>query len=184
MGGITGELSRENAVRNPRRTASTAAALLVGVAIVVLFSVFIASLKALVTDTVDRTFGGDLVISRGGFGFPSIPPELAGQIAELDGVDRAVGYGVTQASIGGEDADFYGVADIPALARMRDLYILEGSAGGFGHPDLGISEDTLARHRKQHGDTLAEPWFEDPEAVASWWHRMHEPPPLRRTTRR
>jgi hypothetical protein len=49
---------------------------------------------------------------------------------------------------------------------------------------LGISEDTLARHRKQHGDTLAEPWFEDPEAVASWWVRMHEPPPLRRTARR
>ena len=154
LGGITGELSRENAVRNPRRTASTAAALLVGVAIVVLFSVFIASLKSLVTDTVDKTFGGDLVISRGGFGIPSLPPELAGQVAGLDGVDRAVGYSVTQVSIDGKDADFYGAADVPALSRMLDLDVAAGSATRFGPTDIGISQSTADTEGLGVGDRV------------------------------
>ena len=52
--GVTGELARENATRNPRRTASTAAALMVGVAVVVVFSVMIASASSLVSRTVDQ----------------------------------------------------------------------------------------------------------------------------------
>lgn len=49
---------------------------------------------------------------------------------------------------------------------------------------LKVSEDTVARHRKARGDRLAEPWFEDADAVVAWWRALHEPPPLRRTGRR
>ena len=38
--GVPGVLARENAVRNPRRTASTAAALMIGVALVGLITIF------------------------------------------------------------------------------------------------------------------------------------------------
>lgn len=153
-GGITGELSRDNAIRNPRRTASTAAALLVGVAIVVLFSVFIASLKSLITDSVDRTFGGDLVVANGGFGIPTLPPELAGQIAGIDGVKSALGYGVAQVGVDGEDPDFYGAVDVPELAKVLDLDIVQGSAADFGDGDVGISEETAKDNRLSLGDSL------------------------------
>jgi len=153
-GGITGELSRENAMRNPRRTASTAAALLVGVAIVVLFSVFVASLKDLVSDSVDRTFGGDLVVANAGFGIPTLPPELAGQIAEVKGVESSVGYGVAQAAVNGEDADFYGAADVPALASVLQLDIASGTADGFGVDDIAISEDVSKDQKLRVGDSL------------------------------
>ena len=153
-GGITGELSRDNAIRNPRRTASTAAALLVGVAIVVLFSVFIASLKSLITDSVERTFGGDLVVANAGFGIPTLPPELAGQIAGIDGVKSAIGYGVAQVGVDGEDPDFYGAVDVPELAKVLDLDIVEGSAADFGDQDVGISEETAKDNRLSVGDSL------------------------------
>src|SRR5918995_1282347 len=52
--GLTGSLARQNAIRNPRRTAATASALMVGVAIVTLFTVFAASLKQSSADTIDR----------------------------------------------------------------------------------------------------------------------------------
>jgi len=63
--GVTGSLARDNARRNPRRTASTASALLVGVAVVTLFTVLGASIKASVTQSVNRSFAGDLVLSSG-----------------------------------------------------------------------------------------------------------------------
>src|ERR671910_1228780 len=88
--GLTGSLARQNAIRNPRRTAATASALMVGVAIVTLFTVFAASLKQSSADTIDRSFGGDLMISTGPFG-SSLSPELASDLRDLPEVDRAVG---------------------------------------------------------------------------------------------
>jgi hypothetical protein len=46
-----------------------------------------------------------------------------------------------------------------------------------------MSEDTIARHRKENGDPTLEPWFRDAAAVQERWVKMHEPPPLRRTGR-
>ncbi len=154
FGGITGEISRENAMRNPRRTASTGAALLVGVAIVVLFSVFVASLKNLVSDSVDRTFGGDLVVANAGFGMPTLPPELAGQIAEVEGVESAVGYGIAQVSVNGENADFYGAADVPALASVLALDIVDGTADEFEANQIAISEDVSKDEGLEVGDRV------------------------------
>src|SRR3546814_4615100 len=57
--GTTGELARRNAMRNPRRTSATATALLIGVGVVSLFTVFGASLRASLDDAVSRAFRGD-----------------------------------------------------------------------------------------------------------------------------
>ena len=59
---MSGTLARRNAMRNPRRTASTASALMVGVAVVSLFTVVGASIKQSIDDTVDEQFAGDLVV--------------------------------------------------------------------------------------------------------------------------
>ena len=61
--GVTGELARQNAMRNPRRTSGTAAALMVGVAIVTLFTVVASSIKATINEEVSQSFGGDLVVA-------------------------------------------------------------------------------------------------------------------------
>ncbi len=60
--GIVGRLARENTTRSPRRTASTASALMIGVALVAFVSVFAASIKASVGETLQQSFPADLAL--------------------------------------------------------------------------------------------------------------------------
>src|SRR5581483_3469123 len=74
--GISGSLARDNAMRNPRRTSGPAAALLIGVAVVTLFTVIAASLKATTADQIDKTFIGDFVVASSNFRGGAFSPQL------------------------------------------------------------------------------------------------------------
>ncbi len=101
--GITGLLARQNAMRNPRRTAGTASALMVGVAVVTLFTVVAASIKQSIDDSVAKSFGGDLVVTAGGFGpVAGFSPQMAGKVAALPEVEAATGLGTGAVRIGGD----------------------------------------------------------------------------------
>ena len=65
---MSGTSARQNAMRNPKRTASTAAALMIGVALVGFITTFAASTKASINGSVDKNFGGDFVIDSGTYG--------------------------------------------------------------------------------------------------------------------
>jgi putative ABC transport system permease protein len=65
LSGLTGRLARENAIRNPGRTAVTAAALMIGLALVTFVTIFAAGTRGSVNDAVDQTFhDSDLVIQN------------------------------------------------------------------------------------------------------------------------
>ena len=79
LAGVSGRLARENATRNPARTAATAAALMIGVALVAFVTIFAAGLRGSIDGAVDRAFTGDLsVVDKTGFG--STPPALVGAV--------------------------------------------------------------------------------------------------------
>ncbi|HEY2544253.1 MAG TPA: ABC transporter permease, partial [Gaiellaceae bacterium] len=59
--GITGQLARENTIRQPGRTMITAAALTVGLALVAFVSVLADGTKATINRAVSRSFAGDLI---------------------------------------------------------------------------------------------------------------------------
>ena len=83
---LTGRLARENAQRNPGRTAVTAAALMIGLALVTFVTVFAAGMKGSVASAVDENFQGQLVIrSSNGLSrrFPPAPPPWPGGCQEL-----------------------------------------------------------------------------------------------------
>ena len=63
--GIAGQLARENAMRNPKRTAATASALMIGVGLVSFITIFAASTKASFSNTVDEAFTGDFIATSG-----------------------------------------------------------------------------------------------------------------------
>ena len=58
-----GRLARENAMRNPGRTATTSSALMVGLGLVVFVAVFAAGMKATVNDSFDRLMTSDLIVT-------------------------------------------------------------------------------------------------------------------------
>ena len=62
--GVPGELARQNAMRNPRRTASTATALMIGLTLVVSMGVFASSLKASFSDILSGSTHADLYLAK------------------------------------------------------------------------------------------------------------------------
>ncbi|HEV2360673.1 MAG TPA: FtsX-like permease family protein, partial [Acidimicrobiales bacterium] len=61
--GIPGKLGRENSMRSPRRTAQTASALMVGLALVSTIAVFGASLSQSATSSIDQAISADYIVS-------------------------------------------------------------------------------------------------------------------------
>ena len=129
--GFTGRLARRNAMRNPRRIAASASALMVGTGVVALFTTFGSSLKATIDDTVDNRFGGDLIVDQDGFSGAALSPELAGAIAERPEVDDAVGVAFATASIDGDDVEPT-ATDFARLDAMLDMGVAEGSVDDLG----------------------------------------------------
>ncbi|MDQ3587121.1 MAG: ABC transporter permease [Actinomycetota bacterium] len=83
--GITGRLARENAVRKPGRTAVTAAALMIGLAVVTFVTVFASGLSKSIDDSIDRNFQGDLTVQSTD-GFSPIPDRIERRVKRLEGV--------------------------------------------------------------------------------------------------
>src|SRR5262249_21684214 len=83
--GTTGRRARENAMRNPKRTSSTAAALMIGVGLVGFVTIFAASAQASVNHVIDSEMKADYIVNTSGQG-STLPPSAAEQIAKVPGV--------------------------------------------------------------------------------------------------
>jgi len=123
--GIAGKLARQNALRNPKRSANTAAALTIGIGLVVIIAVLGQSTKTSAFASIDKTFQGDLAISSGTFGFGGLPPELATQVQELPEVAHASGLRLNAAQIGPSPQVVVGV-DPAQMFDIVDVDITEG----------------------------------------------------------
>lgn len=95
---LTGRLARENAQRNPSRTAITAAALMIGLALVAFVTVFAAGLKSTVAQVVDENFAGGLVIQNSD-GFSPIPDGAARAARKVPGVELVATIRGAQAKV-------------------------------------------------------------------------------------
>jgi putative ABC transport system permease protein len=98
--GLTGRLARENSQRNPSRTAATAAALMIGLALVSFVTVFAAGLKASIADAIDNSFQGELEIQNTN-GFDPIPKAVAGTVRKVPGVQTVSTLQTTQIKVDG-----------------------------------------------------------------------------------
>ncbi|MFD9032331.1 ABC transporter permease [Streptomyces sp. NPDC059567] len=147
-------LARRNALRSPKRTAATATALMIGVAVVSLFTVFGASLKATMDQTVSRSFAGDVAVSTPSFGAggSGLSPRLAPAIAALSEVETAVGLGQGVAEVDGEGRALT-VTEPAALARSFDLGDIQGSLNGLGTDGIAVADTEAAKSGLRPGDT-------------------------------
>ncbi|MFC7307852.1 ABC transporter permease [Streptomyces monticola] len=153
--GVTGSLARRNALRSPKRTAATASALMIGVAVVSLFTVFGASLKATMDQTVARSFAGDVAVSAPSFGAggSGLSPALAGRIGELPEVANAVGLGKGVAQVDGVGRELT-VTDPVSLAKGLDLGDVRGSLTALGTDGLAVAEPEADKRGLKPGSTV------------------------------
>ena len=123
--GITGVMARQNSVRNPKRTARTAAPVLIGVALVTAFTAFAASVRTQVRDAIGEQFRGDYAVSAPQQGFGGLPMSLADDIAATSGVTQATGIGFSALVIDGESR-FVAVIDPTTATGLIDYAMVEG----------------------------------------------------------
>jgi putative ABC transport system permease protein len=136
---VVGRLARENALRNPRRTATTATALMIGLALVVTVSVMASSMRASVSDLVERQLTADFVLNGGGVA--GFPPSVAQEADKLSGVASVAAIGGI--NVEAEDRNFYAIA---ATAQgVKDnvkVEVLSGSLDALDRGELVISNAT------------------------------------------
>ena len=140
--GITGELARDNAMRNPKRTSATAAALMIGVALVGFITIFAASAKESINAQVDESFRADYVVSTGaGFGaaFGGFSPQLATDVSKLPQVGASSPLRFNQAEFDGSSGFFAGI-DPRSANELFNLKVEDGKIGDLAEPNsIGIS---------------------------------------------
>src|SRR5689334_20079030 len=158
--GVGGRLARDNALRHPRRTAATASALMVGVAVATLFTVIGGSLKASATQGVGRALTADLVVSQpgyaGGAGKAGFSPQLAAGLGRLPSVGVAAGVNRGSVLLNGQAQTIAAVHPDRigsvlnlgvnrGLARRGRRRLVRGVGGGSGGPALPASWGCCAR---------------------------------------
>jgi putative ABC transport system permease protein len=123
--GLTGRLARENAMRKPGRTATTAVALMIGLALVTFVTVFAAGLKSSIAKTIDENFKSDVILQNTD-GFSPIPRDAVAAADETDGVANvsAVTYGSGEYK--GEQIRVAGI-DPKTINGVLSLDFVEGS---------------------------------------------------------
>ena len=152
--GVTGTMARGNVQRNPRRTARTAAPVLLGVALVTGASVFAASIKAQITDVVGSTFQGEYVINSSNGGSLSFSQELVDQINELPEVGTASGLGFAFVATS-DGKGVPGAVINPVTAEgLVNLTFIDGSMSALTPQGVLISEGDAKSKDLAIGDSL------------------------------
>jgi putative ABC transport system permease protein len=126
---LTGRLARENTQRNPARTAVTAAALMIGLAVVAFVTVFAAGIKSSIATAVDESFQGELVMQNSD-GFSPISPRAAEVARGVRGVGLVSTVRAAQARVlddGGGKERVSALA--PDAAAVLTIEWVEGGPG-------------------------------------------------------
>ena len=148
--GVSGKLAKQNALRNPRRTAATASALTIGLTLISALTVIGASVTEAVTKQVTSGMKADYAISvmLGEPVSPSLLPAIKGTagVSATSVIDsQYVTADGRDLSVSGFDADGFG--------RLVDPTMLDGSTDAIRQGALLVSESTAASHHWTVGGT-------------------------------
>ena len=129
-----GKLASTNSRRNPRRTAATAFALTLGLALVASVGMLGSTMKGVIDDFMDESFSADYVLSPPLMAHVAMPDGVRGAVADVDGVtDTATVYLGAVTVVDAEDP----AAAAEAEAAMGGGATGPGGSGGPGGPGGG-----------------------------------------------
>jgi putative ABC transport system permease protein len=163
FGGVAGGIARDNAVRNPRRTSTTALALLVGVTVVTFFVVIAASLKATVGDEIDKAFVGDLVVNPTSFRI-GLSTDVERELAALPEVEVVAPLRFGAFQLDGAFTE-YTASDPAALQELVNFDVGSGSLDDLDADSLAISTTKAAETGWAVGTELPSRWLQGGEST-------------------
>jgi len=149
--GVPGRLGRENAMRNPRRTAATASALMIGLGLVVFVAVFGASAKESTDAVLERTLKADFILTSPSFsGFSTT---AAHDLRAVPGVLAVSEIRQSGFRVDGQTA--FATSIDPSFRLTADVGVVEGSLDPLQLPGkIAVHEDIAADNGWSIGDTI------------------------------
>jgi putative ABC transport system permease protein len=151
--GMPGELAQQNAIRNPRRTSATAAALMIGLTLVVSMNVFASSLKASFSDVLTDRTNADLYVAPTSAQAPGFSPSVVDAVASAEGVAEVSPSGWGQARFAGEPSS-YSAIDPATAGDVTNLDLSQGSLADLGQDGVVVSRSAATAHGWKLGDTV------------------------------
>jgi putative ABC transport system permease protein len=149
--GSRGTLARENSIRNPQRTASTAAALMIGLGLVTFALIFGASLRESTTRTIDEQFVSDLQVRSSDFS--TFPTDVDDDVAALPEIAATTDMRFGQIGVAGRAGGAAGIEPDELDAAWR-LEATDGSLDDFDRGGMLVTDDAAERLDLSAGDTL------------------------------
>ncbi|MET0764595.1 MAG: ABC transporter permease [Blastococcus sp.] len=153
FGGTTAALARRNALRNPRRTANTATALMIGLALVSTVTVVASSMKASVADVIADSNRADFILKATSQAAPGLPPQLAEDLRAVDGVEVVSEMRFGPAQIDGATT-FVAAIDPASAERTADLQVSTGSVADLHGTSVLVSDPVAEAEGWAIGDSV------------------------------
>ncbi|MBB5113810.1 putative ABC transport system permease protein [Micromonospora echinospora] len=153
---VPGKLGRLNSGRNPRRTAITAAALMVGIALVTGVTVILDSAKGSIGKLAEDTIKAELVISGSTTGPrpASFDPAVLEKAAAIPGVRMVSGEYGDMAVVGGERTWVAATSNVAALQQIFGAKAAAGDISKLAPDQMLVSSDTAKARNLTVGSTV------------------------------
>ena len=158
--GVTGVLARENSRRQPGRTAVTAAALMIGLALVAFVSIVAASTSASIDAAVDSSFAGNLIVeSSSTASGAGIPAGVAPALHTVPGVATVAPVSFSEARVAGISGtqSLTGIdpASFPQLYRVQWDHGSDAVYAELGRTGVIATRSFATAHHLRLGETLS-----------------------------
>ncbi|SEG66577.1 putative ABC transport system permease protein [Thermomonospora echinospora] len=148
--GTPGRMAQRNALRNPRRTAATAAALMIGLALVTTVNVLGSSMRASVNAEIDKVLGADYLVEAQGQG--GVDATAVKAVTAVPGVEQALPLYQGNGKINGKNA-WFAAADEAALTAGARLEMKSGSTR-LGTDGMMVDTDIAEARNWQVGTVV------------------------------
>jgi putative ABC transport system permease protein len=161
--GVTGRYARENAIRNPKRTAATASALMIGVALVGFITILAASTKDSIAAAVDESFRADYVVESGSStqGFAT---SIEDDLRAVPEVELLSPVRSAPAEVDGSTADVMAL-DTTVVDELYDLKVTDGAIASVQDGAVAVTADKAREDGLAVGDEVSLR-FADGESLA------------------
>ncbi|MEU6301912.1 ABC transporter permease [Streptomyces chartreusis] len=154
--GPVGRMAERNALRNPRRTGATGAALMIGLALVACLSVVGSSMVASATSELDKSVGADYIVMSQQ---QPIVPQAEKAMQQTPGLAHVTRYKDVDATLTSPDGktDDTGItAADPTYAEDLRRTTTQGTlSAAYGKDAMSVGSDYAKKHGVRVGDTIS-----------------------------
>jgi putative ABC transport system permease protein len=152
VGNVTGQIARENSVRNPTRTSATALALTIGTAVVCAILVLSQSLTGTFRGALETSVKSNFIVASGtDFGFPT---EVGERLRKVPGIEASSGYRTVRMKFLDRPRTL-GFVDPTGIGKVVDLGDLEGDIARLAEPNaIAVDRKSAADNNLKLGSVL------------------------------